>query len=68
MNLIYIGDKFDRESKSMMSPIYTEAGQRSNWGFVQIALERGEEINIRPATLSEMSKYEAKLKELKEML
>ena len=58
MNLIYIGDDFYTESGTMMSSIYKieKSGSlsRSDWGFVQIALEKGEEIHIRQATDSEM--------------
>jgi hypothetical protein len=60
MKLFFIGDKFYSESGTMMSSIYhvekTTKGDhyRSDWGKVQIALESGEEVNIRPATDSEM--------------
>lgn len=65
MNLIYIGDHFYFESGTSMSPIYTEDGQRSDWGFVQCALRDGQTVNIRPATETERDFYEAKLSRLK---
>lgn len=65
MELIYIGDHFYAESRTMMSSIYTTDGQRSDWGFVQCALRDGETVNIRPATTAEINHYEAKLNELR---
>lgn len=65
MKLIYIGDHFYMESGTMMSPIYTEDGHRSDWGFVQIALKRGDSIEIRQATPQERDFYEARLAEMK---
>lgn len=61
MKLVYIGDKFYHESGTMMSSLYTEDGQRSDWGFVNIALRRGEEVQIRQATSEELERYEKRL-------
>ena len=66
MNLIYIGDKFYRESQTMMASLYTENGKRYDWGFVGRALENGEEIHIRQANKTEIDYYNKKLKELRE--
>lgn len=65
MKLIYIGDHFYIESCTSMSCIYTEDGQRSDWGFVQLALRRGDDVSIRQPTQSELDMYEAKLSRLK---
>lgn len=65
MKLIYIGDHFYTESGTMMSPIYAEDGCRSDWGKVQIALERGDEVHIRQATDAERGHYEAILSRMK---
>ena len=65
MKLIYIGDHFYMESGTMMSPIYTEDGYRSDWGHVQTALKRGDSIEIRQATPQERDFYEARLAEMK---
>ena len=65
MNLIYIGDHFYGESGTMMSPIYTEDGRRSDWGLVQSALRDGKTVNIRPATQQERNFYEAQLSLMK---
>lgn len=65
MELIYIGDKFYRESGTMMSPIYDVYGNRQDWGFVNVALQYGESVHIRPATGEELAHYENMLKEWK---
>lgn len=65
MKLIYIGDHFYQESGTAMSPIYTEDGQRSDWGFVQVALRKGESVSIRQATQQELDHYEATLSRFK---
>ena len=64
MKLVYIGDHFYHESGTNMSSIYTEHGERSDWGFVQSALRRGETIEIRQATQQEKDHYEAVLNRL----
>lgn len=57
MKLIYIGNQFYAESGSMMSSIYTEDGDKSNWGEVQIHLENGGSVNIRQANHIEKKYY-----------
>lgn len=52
-NLVYMGDDLYSRSGSVLSPIYTEDGRRSDWGFVQVALREGEEVNIRQGTEEE---------------
>lgn len=66
INLIYVGEHFYRESKSIMSSIYTEDGRRYDWGFVQMELRNGNSVTIRPATEEELSKFQEKLAELQE--
>jgi hypothetical protein len=66
MKLIYIGYHFYHESRTYMSPIYTETGERSDWGFVQIALKNGENVEIRQATKLERDFYEVELLLIKE--
>jgi hypothetical protein len=65
MKLIYIGEDFYWESGTAMSSIYTEDGQRSDWGFVTIALQGGEHVEIRPATSDEIAFYAARLSDIK---
>jgi hypothetical protein len=57
MKAIYIGQDFYRKSGTMMSCVYTEEGERTDWGFIQCALEAGESVSIRPATDAEIGKY-----------
>jgi len=61
MELIYIGDHFYKDSQTVMSPIYTVDGARSDWGFVKIALQSGESVHIRQATEKEISYYTNRL-------
>ena len=68
IEIIYIGNKFYRESGTVMSSIYeiVDGGvRRSDWGFVQAILENGEEIYLRPATQRELEAAETHLKEIK---
>jgi hypothetical protein len=65
MKLIYIGDHFYMESGTMMSPIYHETGERSDWGKVNCALRAGETVEIRQATQQERDFYEAQLSRMK---
>lgn len=67
LTLVYIGDHFYSESGTVMSPIYTEDGERSDWGFVQCALRDGASVEIRQATEQERDFYEARLSEIKRM-
>ncbi len=63
MELIYIGKKFYWQSGTAMSSLYDVNGNRQDWGFVQIALQNGESVRIRPATITELALYEKKLLE-----
>ena len=65
MNIIYIGDNFYCESVSAMSSLYTESGERYDFGFMQRDLRDGKEIHIRQATIAERNHYEARLNELR---
>jgi len=59
--LIFIGDDFYNASRTMMSPIYAETGERYDWGFVNRDLQAGKKVHIRPATADELRKYQGKL-------
>jgi len=61
MNIIYVGQKFYNQSGSIMSSMYTEDDKRMDYGFLQIALENGEEVFIRQATAEEFAFYQKKL-------
>ena len=62
MELIFIGDKYYRESKTMMSSIYDIYWNRQDWGKVQIALNEGHSVHIRPATDDELEFANKKFK------
>jgi hypothetical protein len=65
VELIYIGHKFYRESKTMMSNIYSTSGERYDWGVIQRDLDRGKCVHIRPASKIEMNYYKHLLEEYK---
>lgn len=68
IELIFIGDKFYWESGTSMSSLYLKKGNdylRYDWGFVQVALSEGNEVNIRPATDSEFRYFQNKLDAMK---
>jgi hypothetical protein len=64
INLIFIGEEFYFKSGSIMSSLYTTTGDRYDWGFVTIALEKGKTVNIRPATKEEKLLFKGRLYEL----
>ena len=66
VKLIFIGNKFYNKSGSVMSSIYTEHGERFDWGFVEVALEEGKEVHIRPASSVELMMFEAELENMLE--
>jgi hypothetical protein len=63
--LVYIGDEYYSQSKTIMSPIYTEEGQRYDWGFVTIDLAKGKAVTIRQANAVERRYYEQRLAAIK---
>lgn len=65
MELIFIGDKFYRESSTSISSLYDIEGNRQDWGKVNLALRNGESVYIRPATQKELEFYNRQLKEIK---
>ena len=65
LTIIFIGEKFYAESGTMMSPIYTENGERYDYGFLRCDLEAGKTIVIRPATGDEFRHYQQQLDKLK---
>lgn len=52
----YFGDKYYERSGTMMGVLYTEKGERYDWGFVQRDISNGEEVLVKQAT-SEMIKW-----------
>lgn len=64
--LVYIGRHFYQDSGTVMSTIYTELGERYDYGYMQEALANGEEFVIRQATPEEKELYEKLLERIKE--
>ena len=63
--IVYIGNEFYSKSGTVMSSIYEIINKeyyRTDWGKVQIALGNGCKISIRPATKSEMKRFNKELK------
>lgn len=64
INLFSIGSKYYLKSGTVMSSIYSIEGKnRWDWGKVQVALEDGDTVNIRPATEEELEWADNRLKE-----
>jgi hypothetical protein len=54
--LVYFGDNFYTESGSVLSSLYTEDGERFDYGFMKVALQNGYKITIRQSTEDERQK------------
>lgn len=65
LELIFIGDHFYLESGTRMSCIYQLDGRRFDWGKVNVALQNGDTVNIRPATEGEIEPFTLRLAEIK---
>ena len=61
----YLGDKYYDKSGSMLGVLYTEEGQRYDWGKLQIAVERGEDVLVRKATPEMIAWAEIELSKFK---
>lgn len=64
MEIIYIGEEFYHKSGTRMSSLYDTDGNRQDWEFVTIALQKGESVHIRPATEEEKLPYIKQLEAL----
>jgi hypothetical protein len=63
-NVVYIGERFYRESGTMMSSVFEIIDKkyyRTDWGKISIALDNGQNITIRPATKKEIEYFEEML-------
>lgn len=50
MKLTYFGDEYYQRSGSIIGVLYTQDGERSDWGKVSCALRAGESVEITPAS------------------
>lgn len=64
VELIFIGSNFYWKSGTQMSSIYNVNGEREDWGTVQLYLEKGEKVSIRPANKKEMECAEKMLNDI----
>lgn len=52
----YFGEEYYYKSGTMMGVLYTQEGNRYDWGFLRQDVEAGEEVLVKPAT-PEMIKW-----------
>ena len=68
MKVIYIGEHYYWKSKTAMSSVYqiddVSTLKRTNWGLIRVALQREEEVHIRPANEEELKQMDKHLKAL----
>lgn len=68
MKVIYVGERFYWESETVMSSFYLEHKghfERTDLGKIEIALQAGKSVEIRPATKAELALFEKSLAEIK---
>ena len=67
IELVFIGERFYKDSQTLMSAIYESlpggVWERYDWGRLQLDINAGKNIHIRPATKKEIQKFEMKLNE-----
>lgn len=67
LNLVH-RRSFYSDSNTRMSSLYnitSKYWERWDWGNVEIALEAGQEVHIRPATLAELGQAHLILRKIK---
>jgi hypothetical protein len=64
--IYYFGDKYYNESGTMMSSLYTEKGERYDWGFLRRDVETGQDVVVRKATPDMIKWADEQLKTFKE--
>ena len=67
VSVVFIGERFYAESQTLMSALYkilpNGKYSRYDWGFLQMDISSGKNVNIRAATKSEIKFFEKKLNE-----
>jgi hypothetical protein len=62
MKVIYVGEKYYKDGNLRMSSVYKVEKhgtlRRTDWGFIKLALQGGEEVHIRPANKSELKRMD----------
>lgn len=68
MNLISFGRWYYDHASTSLGVLYHQDGSRADWGKVEIALEKGESVIIRPATRAEHNRmialFDARIDEM----
>lgn len=62
----YFGDKYYDQSKTMMGVLYTDKGERYDWGFLQRDVSNGEDVVVRKATPDMIKWADQQLEQFKE--
>ena len=69
MRVVFIGENFYMESGTAMSSMYEKlpggSYKRTGWGFIRVALQKGDDVHIVPATQRETDHFTRILYELK---
>jgi hypothetical protein len=67
VSLVFIGERFYKESQTLMGNIYRKhpdgKWSRYDWGALQLDINAGKVIEIRPATDKEIKFFDGKLNE-----
>lgn len=67
IEIVFIGERFYKESQTLMSAIYQllpgGVWDRYDWGKLQLDINAGKDIHIRSATKKEIRRFEMKLNE-----
>lgn len=61
----YFGDKYYDKSGTMLGVLYTDKGERYDWGFLQRDVENGEDVVVRKATSDMIQWAENRLEQFK---
>ena len=61
----YFGDKYYNQSGTSMGILYTENGERYDWGFLQIDVDSGQDVIVRKATPNMIKWADQQLENLK---
>ena len=64
-HVFYFGDKYYEKSGTRMGVLYTEHGQRYDWGFLQRDVAKGEEVIIKKATAKMIEWADSQLQKYK---
>ena len=64
MKIVYhFGEEYYWRSNTFMGALYTDKGERYDWGFLQRDVRNGEEVLVRPATPEMLAWADEHLKE-----